>query len=45
MSVQETTGMQREESRVEEIEFATYIFIARPQEFFLWIKRKSGHWG
>jgi hypothetical protein len=35
--------MQREESGVDGIEFSTYIFIACPQEFFLGVKRKSGH--
>ena len=45
MVVQDATGMQRAEGGVGEIESSTYIFIACPQEFFLWIKSKSGHWG
>lgn len=37
--------MQREESGVDGIEISTYIFIACPQEFFLRVEGKSGHWG
>jgi hypothetical protein len=45
MAVQETTGIQREETCLEEAEFTTYIFIACPQELFLRIEGESGHWG
>jgi hypothetical protein len=42
---QGTTKIQREEDCMKQAEFTTYIFIACPEEFFLRIKSKSGHWG